>query len=112
MNEENTSLSIDIVKEGEGPSAQNGDTVVVHYTGTLVDGTKFDSSVDRGAPFSFSLGASEVIAGWDQGVLGMKIGEKRSLRIPSELGYGAAGVGGVIPPNAALVFEIELLDIK
>jgi len=84
----------------------------VHYTGWLLDGTKFDSSVDRGKPFSFHLGAGEVIRGWDEGVAGMKVGGKRKLRIPAELGYGARGAGGVIPGNATLVFDVELLGVR
>ena len=105
-------LNIDVIQKGDGPAIQNGQTAVVHYTGTLLDGTKFDSSVDRGTPFSFSLGAGEVIEGWDQGVNGMTVGEKRKLKISPELGYGASGAGGIIPPNATLIFEIELLEIK
>jgi FKBP-type peptidyl-prolyl cis-trans isomerase len=86
--------------------------VDVHYTGWLLDGTKFDSSVDRGKPFSFHLGAGEVIRGWDEGVAGMKVGGKRKLRIPAELGYGSRGAGGVIPGNATLIFDVELLGVK
>ena len=97
------------LKVGTGAPAQAGQTVSVHYTGWLESGKKFDSSVDRGQPFSFPLGAGRVIKGWDEGVQGMKVGGKRKLIIPSNLGYGARGAGGVIPPNATLIFEVELL---
>ena len=97
---------------GDGETAESGDTVVVHYTGTLADGTKFDSSVDRGEPFTFPLGAGQVIKGWDEGLVGMKVGGKRKLTIPPELGYGPAGSPPVIPPNATLIFDVELLDIQ
>ena len=97
---------------GSGDEAKAGDKVSVHYTGTLADGTKFDSSVDRGQPFSFALGRGQVIRGWDVGVAGMKVGGKRKLIIPAEEGYGARGAGGVIPPNATLVFEVELLQVN
>ncbi len=97
--------------EGEGDAAEAGRPVSVHYTGWLTDGTKFDSSVDRNQSFQFNLGAGQVIAGWDEGVSGMKVGGKRKLTIPPELGYGAAGAGGVIPPGATLVFDVELLEI-
>ncbi|HEY9789280.1 MAG TPA: FKBP-type peptidyl-prolyl cis-trans isomerase [Candidatus Obscuribacterales bacterium] len=97
---------------GGGNTANAGQTVSVHYTGWLTDGTKFDSSKDRGKPFEFKLGAGQVIRGWDEGVAGMKIGGKRRLVIPAQLGYGSSGVGGVIPPNATLVFEVELLGTK
>jgi len=107
-----TDLKIEITEEGSGAVAENGMSVSVHYTGKLTDGTKFDSSLDRGTPFSFTLGQGRVIKGWDQGVLGMKVGEKRTLTISSELGYGSAGAGASIPPNATLIFDIELLDVQ
>ncbi|ADZ69209.1 FKBP-type peptidyl-prolyl cis-trans isomerase [Polymorphum gilvum] len=97
---------------GTGEEADVGKTVVVHYTGWLMDGTKFDSSLDRNQPFSFTLGERRVIPGWEQGVVGMKVGGKRELVIPPELAYGARGAGGVIPPNATLKFEVELLAVK
>jgi peptidylprolyl isomerase len=97
---------------GSGASPSPGKTVIVHYTGWLTNGTKFDSSVDRNEPFSFTIGSGQVIPGWDEGVMSMKIGGKRKLVIPPELGYGAAGAGGVIPANATLVFEVILLDIR
>ncbi|MBI2038357.1 MAG: FKBP-type peptidyl-prolyl cis-trans isomerase [Candidatus Nealsonbacteria bacterium] len=104
-------MKTEILKEGTGQVAKSGDKVSVHYTGWLENGTKFDSSVDRGQPFEFTLSAGQVIQGWDLGVAGMKVGEKRKLTIPADLGYGAQGAGGVIPPNATLIFEVELLDI-
>jgi FKBP-type peptidyl-prolyl cis-trans isomerase len=97
---------------GSGATAAPGGQVSVHYTGWLPTGEKFDSSVDRGQPFSFPLGAGQVIKGWDEGVAGMKVGGKRQLRIPPDLGYGARGAGGVIPPNATLIFDVELLDVS
>ncbi|MGH9195707.1 MAG: FKBP-type peptidyl-prolyl cis-trans isomerase [Acidimicrobiia bacterium] len=97
---------------GNGTLAETGKTASVHYTGWLTDGTKFDSSVDRGQPFSFKLGAGQVIRGWDEGVKGMRVGGKRKLTIPPDLGYGAQGAAGVIPPNATLVFDVELLSIQ
>jgi FKBP-type peptidyl-prolyl cis-trans isomerase len=97
---------------GEGAEARAGQTVSVHYTGWLEDGKKFDSSRDRNEPFGFRLGAGEVIKGWDEGVAGMKVGGKRKLTIPSSLGYGARGAGGVIPPNATLIFDVELLGVR
>ena len=106
-----TGLQIEEVKLGEGDIATSGQFVSVHYTGWLTNGEKFDSSKDRDEPFEFPLGQQNVIAGWVEGVQGMKVGGVRKLTIPPELGYGARGAGGVIPPNATLVFEVELLDI-
>jgi len=106
-------LKIEVLKEGTGEEAKNGDKVAVHYTGTLENGTKFDSSLDRGTPFVFTLGVGYVIKGWDLGILGMRVGEKRKLIIPSQFGYGEIGTpGGPIPPNATLIFEVELLSIN
>lgn len=99
-----------ILQEGKGAAPQRGQTVKVHYTGWLMDGTKFDSSLDRGQPFQFQLGMGQVIPGWEEGVMMMKVGEKRKLIIPAGLAYGSRGAGNVIPPNATLVFEVELLD--
>ena len=106
-----TKLNAQDIKVGGGEEVKNGDTVQVHYTGTLIDGTKFDSSVDRGQPFSFTVGAGQVIKGWELGLVGMKVGGKRKLTIPANLGYGAHGVPGTIPGNAVLIFDIELLKI-
>lgn len=109
-------LTIQENKVGTGTEAVKGKSVSVHYTGWLSEGgkkgTKFDSSVDRGDPFNFPLGEGMVIAGWDEGVAGMKVGGKRTLLIPSKLGYGARGAGGVIPPNADLIFDVELLEVN
>jgi len=107
-----TALVKDDAKLGKGSAAKTGDTVRVHYTGTLLDGTKFDSSLDRSEPFEFTLGAGMVIKGWDDGIVGMKPGGKRKLTIPSELAYGKSGRPPVIPPDAPLVFDVELLEIK
>lgn len=107
-----TELQIKDLKVGTGEEAKSGKKVSVHYTGWLTDGTKFDSSVDRGTPFPFVLGQGRVIPGWEQGVAGMKVGGKRKLTIPPQLGYGERGAGGVIPPNATLVFDVELLKVE
>ncbi len=118
MNTTPSGLEIDDTTLGTGAAAQAGNRVAVHYTGWLYDptkdngrGKKFDSSKDRGDPFKFELGAGMVIRGWDEGVQGMQVGGTRVLRIPPEMGYGARGAGGVIPPNATLVFEVELLGV-
>ncbi len=105
------SLKIEDREVGTGDEAVAGRTVHVHYTGTLVDGSKFDSSVDRGQPFSFPLGAGRVIQGWEKGIAGMKVGGKRRLEIPPELGYGDRGFPPVIPANSTLIFEVELLGV-
>ena len=111
-----TGLQITDSKVGTGATPKTGQTCVMHYTGWLyvngAKGQKFNSSVDRGQPFEFPIGVRRVIAGWDEGVASMKVGGKRTLVIPPELGYGARGAGGVIPPNATLIFEVELLDVK
>ena len=119
MTTTDSGLMITTTQAGSGAEAVAGNTVSVHYTGWLYDpetdggrGTKFDSSVDRGQPFGFALGAGRVIAGWDEGVAGMLVGEKRELIIPSDLAYGSRGAGGVIPPDATLLFEVELLAIE
>ena len=108
----NSGLKYYDIVVGDGPSPQPGQTVSAHYTGWLTDGTKFDSSLDRGVPLSFPIGQGSVIAGWDEGLLTMKVGGKRQLLIPPDLAYGANGAGGVIPPNATLIFEVELLDVQ
>jgi len=103
-------LKIEILEEGNGDAAAKMDNIRVHYTGTLEDGTKFDSSLDRGQPFPFTLGGGQVIRGWDEGLVGMKVGEKRKLTIPSDMAYGERGIGP-IPPNSTLIFEVELMEI-
>jgi peptidylprolyl isomerase len=106
-------IKVEILQEGNGPVPKKGQTVVVHYTGTLMSGRKFDSSRDRNEPFSFPLGAGQVIRGWDEGIALLKVGSHARLTIPPELGYGAQGAGGgVIPPNAILVFDVELIGVK
>jgi len=109
--ESSADLKKEVLVPGSGKTAEIGNMAVVHYTGTLLDGAKFDSSLDRGQPFSFTLGSGQVIQGWEQGILGMRVGEKRKLTIPPELGYGSQAVGP-IPANSTLVFEVELLEIK
>ena len=105
-------MKIEKITPGDGASPKRGETVTVHYTGWLTDGTKFDSSVDRNEPFSFVLGTDQVIQGWDQGVAGLRVRDKARLTIPPELAYGEQGYPGVIPPNATLVFEVELLSVS
>jgi peptidylprolyl isomerase len=105
-------VKVEVVKEGTGGEPKQGQIVTVHYTGWLTDSTKFDSSVDHGKPFTYQFGVGQVIQGWDDGVATMKVGGKSKFTIPPELGYGGRGAGGVIPPNATLIFEVELLEIK
>lgn len=109
---QNEPLQIEDLEVGAGPEALTGKMVTVHYTGWLISGKKFDSSKDSGAPFTFPLGAGRVIQGWDEGVKGMQVGGRRKLTIPPHMGYGSRGAGGVIPPNATLVFEVELLGVQ
>ena len=104
-------LKTEDIKVGAGAEAVSGKTIKVHYTGTLEDGKKFDSSLDRNQPFQFTLGRNQVIKGWEQGILGMKVGGQRKLTIPPHLGYGSSGAGGVIPPNATLIFTVELISV-
>lgn len=106
-----TGLKIEDIKEGTGSAVKSGDTIVIHYKGTLTDGTKFDSSYDRGQPFETTIGVGQVIEGWDKGIIGLKVGGKRKLTIPPSMAYGAQQVGN-IPPNSTLIFEVELLEIK
>ena len=108
----NNDLIIEILEEGSGEPAKNKDRMTVHYTGWLTDGTKFDSSLDRGQPFVFTLGIGQVIKGWDEGVLNAKIGEKRKLTIPPSMAYGESGMKPAIPPNSTLIFEIEIINIQ
>jgi len=105
-------MKVEVLKQGSGAESKTGDTVSVHYVGTLENGTKFDSSIDRGQAFEFKLGENRVIQGWELGVKGMKVGEKRKLTIPPELGYGSQAIGNIIPANSTLIFEVELLGIK
>ncbi len=112
MEIDRTKITAQILREGTGEVAKSGDKITADYTGYLEDGTKFDSSLDRGQPFQFTLGAGQVIQGWDLGIVGMKIGEVRRLIIPPQFGYGESGASGVIPPNALLIFEVELLGIN
>lgn len=105
-------MKVEILKEGVGTEAKKGDNVMVHYTGTLINGKKFDSSVDRGEPFPFILGQNRVIQGWELGVLGMKVGEKRKLTIPPQLAYGNQAIGEIIPANSTLIFEVEMVGIN
>lgn len=112
MEHTSSDLKLHDLEVGNGQEIKEGDIASMHYTGWLQDGTKFDSSLDRGQPFEFTLGSGNVIKGWDDGVVGMKVNGKRKLIIPPSLGYGSSGAGGVIPPNATLVFEVELLAIQ
>lgn len=107
-----TELIVEDKVVGQGVEVKSGDTIVMHYTGTLENGQKFDSSVDRGQPFETQIGVGQVIKGWDEGVIGMRVGGKRKLTIPGSMAYGEQGVPGAIPPNATLIFELELLEIK
>merc|ERR1712072_1116078 len=111
--ENNMGVTIETVNPGDGKTfPKKGDTLSMHYTGTLTDGSKFDSSRDRGAPFEFKIGVGQVIKGWDEGVIQMSVGQRANLKISADFGYGARGAGGVIPPNADLIFDVELLGIN
>jgi FKBP-type peptidyl-prolyl cis-trans isomerase len=113
IKEKNMEVKKEIIKEGSGEQqVEKGNSISVHYTGTFEDGAKFDSSVDRNQPFNLTVGIGQVIQGWDQGLIGMKVGEKSKLTIPPEMAYGPAGIPGAIPPNSTLIFEVELLEIK
>jgi peptidylprolyl isomerase len=112
MSSDGNQLKIDILKEGTGQKPTAGKGVTVHYTGKLSDGTVFDSSRERGTPFSFQIGVGQVIAGWDKGVMGMSVGQICTLTIPPHMGYGERGAGNVIPPNATLIFDVELLNVE
>lgn len=113
IDNDQSKMKIETLKQGSGVESKSGDTLTVNYTGTLLDGTKFDSSLNPGRdPFVFTVGVGQVIKGWDEGMLGMKVGEQRKLTIPPEMGYGASGAGGIIPPNATLVFVVDLLKIN
>jgi FKBP-type peptidyl-prolyl cis-trans isomerase len=109
---DNNGVKVEVLKEGSGEEVRAGTIVLIHYTGWLTNGTKFDSSVDRNMPFETKIGVGHVIKGWDMGVIGMKPGEKRKLTIPSDFAYGPYGAGDIIPPNADLIFEVELIEVK
>lgn len=112
MSKDPSKLHIEDIKVGEGREVQSGDYVVIHYTGTLLNGKKFDSSLDRGAPFKTRIGVGNVIDGWEMGIPGMKVGGKRKLTIPPQAAYGKSGIPGVIPPDSTLLFDVELIDIE
>ncbi|MGI8747156.1 MAG: FKBP-type peptidyl-prolyl cis-trans isomerase [Deinococcus sp.] len=112
MSDAKSGLQVEMLQEGSGPQAQKGQTVSVHYTGTLEDGQKFDSSHDRGQPIEFVLGSGQVIRGWDEGIASLRVGDRATLTIPAELGYGARGIPGVIPGGATLLFDVELVGVR
>ena len=112
MSDAKNGLQVEMLQEGSGPRAQQGQTVSVHYTGTLEDGQKFDSSRDRGQPFEFVLGSGQVIRGWDEGIAQLRVGDRATLTIPAELGYGTQGIPGVIPGGATLLFDVELVGVR